>query len=128
MLRIEPPPDWGASTQQQAPARASLVWRPGRLLVWWRGGNTLRRYGLSMAEQPRPGAVPGTGGGTAPLQPPPTEWTLPHAIACAAVVPRGCAVGNDDSLVALGLANGSVLVFDELQGTQSNGITLKERG
>ncbi|GBG00501.1 hypothetical protein Rsub_13263 [Raphidocelis subcapitata] len=121
VLRVEPPAEFTGSSRRDPGVPASLVWRPRGLIVWWRGSNVLRRYGFpAAAGQPQPLAVAGASqGGAPPQQALPTEWTLPHAIACAAVVPRGeggcCGAAGDGGLLALGLANGSVLLFDELQ-------------
>jgi hypothetical protein len=135
MLYLAPPAELALlQIQRQAVAAcANIIWQQQGggdeaatlgVYVWWPRVNVLRRYSLLHLQG---SATPQFGSGAAApalVQPPPAaeasgSWTLPYAIACACRLLGSCGGGKysgSSSILALGLANGFVALFDELQG------------
>ncbi len=71
------------------------------IYVWWPGHSHLQLYKLPAGAS----AASMAAGGSMPA----ATWTLPHGILCAAAT-------RDGRLMALGLANGSVVILDDRLG------------
>jgi len=93
--QLEPGIHWLASTGSS---------RKG-LYVWWRHSTMLRRYSCGSTSP---------AGASTPASPSAAEaeWMLPHPIACV----RSMQATSCSAALAIGMADGTVVLFDKLQG------------
>lgn len=111
VLHIEPPAEQLAAGGSSGSAPdVDVCWAGDRaLLVWWRGCSVLERHCWR-----RPAEAASEAGAQAlPAARAASSWLLPDAVACACSLAPG---GGAAAHLALGLASGAVVVFDERSG------------
>ena len=93
----------GLNAASAEPPCADMVWQSLGMYIWWCGLNVLRRHEWGDGKAPAAGVAKAG-----------DQWFLPDSVSCVSCA-DGCDGAQPQTLV-IGLAGGTVVLFDTIQG------------